>query len=536
MKTHVLGPRRLAVAALLVVLAAGCSRGPADLGKVLPADTLFWLRLDRLDTLEGALVQHGLMDLVVARLREPATRENVADVLGITLGDDPRADVHALLASLRRADVTLHPARPGAATPDLRLFACLEARDAAAANAVAAILARRAAGTETWDGATVHLLRAGDQTVYLVQDAARLLVANDADLLRTLRGRLAAAPDRGLAGTASYRRVRGDRDHDLAAYLTPEFQSALTWPRGAPGAPDPAALAPLMEKYGSQVIWLGADYLFTRVVMRTALTEGSALEPLLDNPSGSSRLADWLPADTYAGEIVRVHDGARKLALVKQLFREVLAAMPAGEALPPLAMDPFATLEAGLGASLEELAGLVEEAALAAATGPGFLLLLRAASEADAERLQTVLGTSAMLGFLVEGEPREAGGVSVRTFTAPMDPEGRAIALGRKDATVLIVVAPRSLADLDAFLSGLGGQGLVAAVSQPARRQLAAAGYGWFVLDAAGLVRTWDVPLDTALVDVPPPLAARLRSLVMGAHARITDGSVSETVVEISGP
>jgi len=530
-------PRRRLAAVLLLafVLSVSCAPSREDIGRALPADTLFWLRLERLDTLEASLDRLGLWELLVARLQAPEVRRGLQDKLGLALSDDPRADVHAVLAMSRRADLTLHPVAAGAAPAELGFFGCLEARDAAAAGEIAAIISGAAARTEVWDETTVQVLETSGRPAYLLREGPRLLLANDAALMKRLLARLASPPDRGLAGTDAYRRLARDEDRDVSVYFTPAFQSATRWPLGGPATmPAPAILA-LMEKYGSQTCYFGADFLLTTVVSRTALEPESALAPLFENPSRRSRLIDWLPADTYAAEVVCVHDGARKLALIEQLYRDLLAAVPAGEAMP-LAANPFDALDVGLGIELADLADLVEEFAIAAAPGPGLVLLARTRGEADAERLLGAISSAPLLGLLAEGESRQAGGVTMRTFTAVMDPKGRAIALGRKDATVLVVVGPRSPADLDAFLVGLGGGALPEAAVQPARRQLAADGHAWFYLDAAGLVSTWDIPIDRTLAQVPAPLAQRLRTLVVGGHVVSRDAGVAETVIEFSGP
>ncbi len=521
---------------LFLLVLVSCSPAPRGIDRALPDDTLFWMRLDRLATLEAALDQQGLMDLLVAELDKPDRRDHVLTDLGLAISDDPRADIHAVMADLVRADVTVHPAAGDTTTGDPRVFVSLEAKDEAAASNLEAFLVEHARETRAWDDTPVHVLGDADDPVLVWRDGVRLLASDDPDLLREMRARLEDAPDPGLVGTDDYQRCHRDSDHDLQVYVAPEFQNLAGWPFDASTAYTAPGMHSLMEKYGSQASWMGIDYLLTGMVVRSTYEPGSVLIPFTECPSGRSQLLDQLPADTYAAEVCLVHEGARKATLFKELYREVMAANPSSAAMNPMAAAPFEVVESTLGFTLEDIMGPLAEVAFAGVPDAGFVVLLRTHDETEGEAMYDRFGASPVLNFLSEGEPRDISGCRLRTFHSPMDAEGRVFALGHRGDTVMLVVAAKTTAGLDAFVSGEQVGKLPDAAPAPAKAHLQGEAYGWFMTDMAGLAAEWDIPLDEVFEDLPPAVAARLATLVVGGHTVVPSPGTVEAVFEMSGP
>jgi hypothetical protein len=543
------GVARAVVVVSLLTLAVGCAPDRPDLGAVLPADTAAWLTCRQLDTLEGVLEQHGLMPLLVGELADPQVRRQLTEDWGLELSDDPRRDVHAVLSRLDRLDVSLHPrvgadsgtapgvGAPAAEAPHVAVW--LLAQDTAAAAEIEAFLADVADSTTTRDDQAWHRLAGhGDAAeMWALRDGARLLAASDADLLHRLHARLRQTPDGGLAAVTRYQRVRGAGDHDLEIYLAGSGAGELPAALGAGPLAAMSDLAPLLARYGDQAAWLGLDYLLTGLVGRTFYGPDHPLAGMLDDPMITSELVELLPADAHAAQVLAVHEPRAKLQLMRDLAREAMASAPAGQQVPPLAGSPFAALEAALGFSLADLAEELSEVAVAGATEPGLLLLLRAHDAAAASRVQEMLGTSPALGFLAEMAPHVAAGDTLRVFTAPMDADGRLHALGRHDRTVMLLLLADQASEFDTYLASLrAGAALPDAAAPLAGPHLAARGNSWLYLDLPRLAAAWELPLGPALAELPAPLAARLRALVLAGHAHIAEDGVVENVVSVSGP
>ncbi len=540
-------PRRALAAlfclVLILALAPGCAPDRADLGEALPTDTLMWLTCRNFGTLEADLQQLGVMPMIVAELEDPDVRRQLTDDWGLELTDDPRADIHAVLSHLARLDVTLHPAAADTtalmAMPALALW--LEAADEVAAGQIEAFLDHLATGREAWAETEVLELPAGDRSLWALRVDHLLIACSDRDVLRLLHGRLTGAteadPVVGLATTAEYRRVRGEPSRDLELFLSEEVTARGLWPLPglpAPAGPDPARI---MARYGSQTLWAGMDYLMTGFVSRTAVDPDSRLATLTDTPAVTPDLVSQLPADTHAAQVTALHEPVQKLELIREIYAEVAAESPAVQQGLPLAADPFAGAAALLGFRLEDLATELREMAVAGASEPGVVVLLRGHDEDAARRVQTMLGGSPALGFLAEQATRTVGELSLRVFTAPMGEDGRLFALGRRGDTVMLLMLAEDVTEFDTYLETVAaGATLVDAAPPMAGPHLAVPASTWVYVDLARLAAAWDLDLEAGLADVPAPLADRLRRLVMAGHSVTVEPGLSETVMSISGP
>ena len=528
---------------LILVLAPACAPDRADLGRVLPTDTLLWLTCRNLETLETDLEQLGVMPLIVAELEDPEVRRQLTGDWGLALTDDPRADIHAVFSRLARLDVTLHPA-PADTTALLAMPALavwLQAADEEAAQQLAAYLGDRASGHEVWGETDVHAMPAGGQSLWALRVGERLVACSDRGTLRLLHGRLtgdmAADPAAGLAGTPAYERVRGEPSRDVEVYLSEEVTARGFWPLPglpAPAGPDPARI---MARYGSQTLWLGMDYLVTEFISRTAVAPDSRLATLMDGPAVTADLVSRLPADTHAAQVMALHEPAAKLALIREIYTEMAAESPAVQQGLPLATDPFAGAAAVLGFTLEDLASELTELAIAGAGEPRVVVLMRAQDEAAAARVQAMLGGSPALGFLAEEEPHTATDVSLRVFRAAMSEAGELFALGRRGDTVMLLMLAEDVSEFDTYLASLAAGATLADAAPPmAGPHLAAPGQSWLYLDLARLASAWELPLEEGLARLPQPLGERLRGLVVAGHTVMIEPGLTETVMSISGP
>lgn len=523
---------------LLVACLAGCAREPADHGAILPADTVFWASIDNLPGLEASLHRHGLWELIVAELAEEDARADLRQALGIELSDDPDRDLRELLASLERLDVSLHPPAAGGDPADQALLVHLTAGRERPVVDLAAAAARHAIATHDLDGATVHVLPfvGGDdhesEQLFVLREGRDLLAASDLDLLAAVRARLRDRPDDGLAGERIFRRARNGERHDVSVYLSPDFPGASPSLLRGPAQPSLLAMPALVERYGTQATYLGADHGLTRMVSRTVLPAGSRLLPLMSMRDGPCSLLADLPRDTYALVTMLVQTDAEKAALFRELLRDVLAAAPLDEPPPVPTDDPLAMIDGLLGFDLLAAASLTTEIAVAAASAPEFLMLLRTTSADQAKQLLDMIEGSPALAFLPQQGRHEAGGASLRIFALPMDPTGRSIALGRRDETVLLLIGT-SIEELDAYLTTPAGSDLAAALPAAARRQLTRSGHAWTYLDMAGLASAHGL-LEYLPADLPAPLAERLRGLVLSGIATMPEPGVQATVMELA--
>jgi hypothetical protein len=532
---------RLGAVAILATLAlglAGCaSERPAEVGDLLPADTLLWLRCQHLDTLDEALERQGLMDLIVEELNQPEVRRELADDWGLSLTDDPRRDIARVLGHLARVDVSLHPGDAEALITVPEVAIVLEARDEAAADTLEAFVAGIAPTSEVWGETTVHRVPTGDEQILVLRHGRRLLASPQDSLLRTLHAALDVPPAVALAATAEYRRARGDGDHDVELYLASALEMGGFWPAVGPQAAMLADLDPALEKYGAKTAWLAMDYLLGDGTVRTFVPTDSPLAPLLDDPPVSPRTLAALPADTYAMEVVTLHEPARKVTLLKEIVGEVMAATTPHSDVPPLAQAPIQAAEAALGMPLEDLVADLTEVAIAGASEPGVVVLLRTADAAAAGKLEAALAASPALAFLQQGSPHTAGEVVLRTFRTSVDGEGPVHALGRRGETVMLLAMADDLSELDTYLRGLeAGTSVADAVPALVTEHLEQRGHAWFMLDLQRLAAAWDLDLAEGLADLPPPLAQRLATLVMAGHVAMVDDDVVQTRWSASGP
>jgi len=528
---------------LALCLAAGglllpaCAPEPVDYGTVLPADCLLWIKAQRLETIEDALERQGLMELLVAELEKPEVRAQIQDDWGVGLTDDPRADLHALLSRLRRLDVAMHPGPAEGLLALPQLSVCLEPVDHPSAVQFEAFLANLADTSLARGEATVHVLPAGDDALFVLRHADRLVAASSDSLLRALHARFQAPPDSGLVTTADYRRVRGEASHDLEVYAAAGLGKHPFWPLQGPQAAAMAGLGPALEKYGEQTTWAGVDYLLTEWVTRAAVPADRSLAALMAGPAVASELLDHLPADAYAAQSVALHEPVAKVRWMKKIYRDMQGAAPPGQARSPLAAAPFEALEAALGFTLEDLAGELAEVAIAGTREPRAVALLRARDAAAAGRVLGMLAASPALGFLVEGEPAIAGDDTLRTFTAPMDELGRVHAFGRRGDIVTLLLMADGPEALTGYLERRRvGATLRDAVPPLAAPHLGARASSWFVLDLARLAAAWDLDLAQVLAELPAPLAERLQTLVAAGHALAPEPGLTHTVMSVSGP
>ncbi|MDD5719251.1 MAG: hypothetical protein PHQ53_06150 [Candidatus Krumholzibacteria bacterium] len=527
----------IAICGLLLGL-GGCARKtPADRAAALPTDTLFWLRIDNPPALETSLQRHGVWDLLVAELDRTEVRETLSETLGVTVSADPAVDLHTLLASLASIDVSLHPPVADADEADYRFGIRVTAHKEELLADLAAAAARRATATRDLAGATVHLLTFGedqDQTLWVWWADRTLLAANDGDLLASLHSRLARPADAGLAGTTAYRQAQDGKEHDLRLYLSPDFPGAVPTILRGPAAASLPAMPSLVEKYGSQALYLGLDYGLTRMVMRATMAPDSPLLPLFTYDDRKSRLLAQLPADTYACLLQLVQVDARKAEIFNELLQDVMAAAPQQEQLPVPVDDPLAMMETMLGFALADAALLTTEIAVAGTASLSLLTLLHTESPADAERLLGMLLSSPALAFLPNAGEREVAGAVLHTYSLPMDPQGRLHGLARRDQTVMMLIGAESAADLDACLAG-GAPGLSNALPPEVRKHLGGSGHGWSYVDIAAMAQAHGGLLDDIASDLPAPLAQRLRNLVLSARVTAPSPGVAEWVMELGG-
>ncbi|MDY0110357.1 MAG: hypothetical protein RBT60_10510 [Candidatus Krumholzibacteria bacterium] len=516
----------------------GCAREtPADHAAALPADTVLWLRADNPPALAASLQRHGVWDLLVAELDKAEVREKLSETLGVTVSADPAADLRNLLASLASVDVSLHPPVADADADAYRFGIRVTAHKDELLDDLTAAAARRASGTRSLDGATVHLLTFGedqDQVLSVWWADRTLLAANDGDLLASLHSRLARPADAGLAGTTAYRQAQDGKEHDLRLYLSPDFPGAAPTVLRGPAAASLPAMPSLVEKYGSQALYLGLDYGLTRMVMRATMAPDSPLLPLFTYDDRKSRLLAQLPADTYACLLQLVQVDARKAELFNELLQDIMAAAPQQEQLPVPVDDPLAMMETMLGFALVDAASLTTEVAVAGTASLSLLMLLHTESPADAERLLDMLLRSPALAFLPKAGEREVAGAVLHAFSLPMDPEGRLHALARRDQTVMMLIGAKSDADLDACVAG-GASVLSSALPTEAHKHLGGSGHGWSYVDIAAMAQAHGGLLDDMASDLPAPLAQRLRNLVLSARVTAPSPGVAEWVTELGG-
>jgi hypothetical protein len=535
----------LAVALLTLASLLGCGQEePTSFGRVLPADTMAWLHLGDLPSLEVALESHGLMDLLVAELDDPETREQLQSELGLTLAEDPRVTVHALLQELRSADVSVHPvlheSTEGGPTPPA-VVVHLECADEAAAGRVLDLVRERADGEIAVGGQMALQINAEDELAIVIgQNGAHVVLSNEAERWGEVMGDLIDPPATGLIDTEAYQRLVPEEGRGtMMAYVTPEAQAELRgFPMPAPGV-DPVTMQALMEKYGSQYAYLSTDYLLGRMVSRQMMTSGSPLEPLMECQSGRSELLRWLPTDTFVYEGWLVENGREKLELIRTLLTDVMGSMsgalPPGQ-MPPGSEDPVMAVETALGFSLAELADRVREVAIAGTGSTGWLLMMRAHDETQAQEIVDLFGGCPLLAMVPEGEPVEVGGTSLRSFALPTDERGSLQLMGRHDDTMLMAFMVPDAAAIEGFLGQAGQGALMGAVPTHASRQLEQDACGWGYLDLSALLAAVGQGSEDAFDELPPPLAQRLRELRLAGHMAMLEGGVSETVVEIGQP
>lgn len=529
----------LPIALVFVLALVGCGKDePATLGKVLPADTLAWLHLDELPAMEAALESYGLMDVIVEELGKPETRAELQSELGLTLADDPRETIHALMQDLRRVDVSMH-APLHADGDDPVAVVHLECADEAAAVRVMDMVREHSDGeVAVGDLMALRISAEGELALVLGHTGAHVVMASEAERWGEVMGGLLDPPAAGLVDTDEYRRVAADDPGQISVYLTPGAQSELSGLGGLAPWISPVPMNELTEKYGSQYAFMTADYLMTRLVSRQALSPGSVLEPLMACASGESRLMGWLPAGTFFYEGWLVENGRQKLELIQKLLIDAMAT--AGQAapgqLPPGSEDPILAIEGVLGFSLFDLADRVREVAVAGAESPGWLLMLRAHDEVQAQEIVDMFGRSPALAMIPEGEPVTVGETTLRSFSWPADPEGRLQLLGRHQDTMLMAFQVPDVAAVEAFLAQAGKGALVEAAPEHAERQLEVEACGWGYLDLASLMTAVGADMNEMLEDVPPALAQRLRTLRLAGSMTSQADGVVETVLEMGTP
>ncbi len=537
-----LARRRLLIPAALValVLLVGCGGKdqPQTMGNVLPTDTLAWLHLDDLPALESALESYGLMDLLVEELDKPGTREEMEAELGIVLAEDPRVTIHALLQELVRADVSAHvPLHEGTEHPVAVVH--LECIDEAAAGRVMDLIGKHADAEITVGTHMAFRIDAEDDLSFVLgQHGAHVVVATEAERWGEIMGAVIDPPLTALVDSEGYQRVVGSEAGQVTAYVAPDFQTELRGLGVPHGGINAAAMGPLMDKYGSEYTYLAMDYLLSRILMRQAFTEGSPLEPLMVCADGEAELMTWLPASTFLYEGWLVENGRAKMELIQELITDALGTMSeaAPGQLPPTGDDPIATAEGMIGFSMLDLAERVREVALAGADAPGWLIMLRAHDEIQAQEITDMFTGIPALAMLAEGAPAMVGDTTLRSFAWPGDPEGRVQFIGRHADTMLMAINVADAAAMEAFLGQVGSGGFLGAVPTHASRQLQQPGCGWGYLELSGLLTTLDQNPAEMFEDLPPALAQRLRGLRAAGHGRLLEGGVSETVLETGAP
>jgi len=126
-------------------------------------------------------------------------------------------------------------------------------------------------------------------------------------------------------------------------------------------------------------------------------------------------------------------------------------------------------------------------------------------------------------------------GASLRQYSWPGQPE-MGHYLGRRAETVMLQLMVEDPVALETYLGTIGQKELLGNLPDFATRQFGAEGYGWGFLDLGRLLAAYGEDLDDALEDMPPALAARLKTLVVAGHAvNLGEGRV-EMVLEMSGP
>ena len=532
--------RRLPLVILATLVLIGCSSKdePATLGNILPDDTLAWLHLDDLPALETALDEYGLLELLVAELDQPEIREALQAELGLVLADDPRESIHTLLQDVRRADISVHdPLHQGDEEPVFVVH--LECVDEAAAGRAVDLVREHADGEVSQLGFTALLIEAdGDLTLMIGHTGAHVVLATEGERWGRIMGAVIDPPATGLVDTEDYQRVSDGQAHQIAIFVTPEFQDEMqTFFPMAPGI-NPASMVPLMEKYGSQHAFVGVDYRVTRLIARQAYEAGGRLAPLYVNPSGKSEFVKWMPAGTFFFDGGLVHDGPPKLELIRELMMDAMnaASGAAGGQMPPLPEDPFAAAEGTLGFSLFDLAERLREVAVAGAESPGWLLLMRARDEAAAQEVLEMFTGNPALGMLTEGEPVTVDDVTLRSFAWPGDSEARQQFIGRRGDTVMMVFQVAGAAAIEEFLAQIGDGALLASAPDHAKAQLGSTACGWVYVDLGGVLAAVGAGLDEELAEMPPALMQRLRTLKAAGLMTMHAGGVSEVVLELGAP
>jgi len=510
-----------AILASLVMIGCSSKDQQDSLGKILPADTLAWIHLADLPALETALDEFGLLDLLVAELDQPEVREELQEELGIVLAADPRESIHTLLQDVRRADISVHdPLHHGDEEPVFVVH--LECVDEAAAGRAIDLVREHADGEVSQMGFTALLIEADDDlTLMIGHTGAHVVIATEGERWGRIMGAVIDPPATGLVDTDDYQRVSDGQAHQIAIFVTPEFQDEMqTFFPMAPGI-NPMNMMPLMEKYGSQHGFVGVDYRVTRLIARQACEAGSRLAPLYVNPSGESEFVKWMPAGTFFYDGGLVNDGRPKLELIRELITDAMDATSgaAGDQMPALPEDPFAAAEEILGFSLFDLAERLREVAVAGAESPGWLLLLRTND-----------------GMLTEGEPVTVDDVTLRSFAWPGDPEARQQFIGRRGDTVMMVFQVEDAAAIEGFLAQIGDGAVLASVPDHVKRQLDSTACGWGYIDLSGVLAAVGMDLDEELAELPPALAQRLRTLKAAGRLTMHEGGVSELLLELGSP
>ena len=532
--------RRLPLVILTSLVLIGCSSKdqPDSLGKILPTDTLAWIHLDDLPALETALDEFGLLDLLVAELDQPEVRDELQEELGLVLAADPRESIHTLLQDVRRADISAHdPLHQGDEEPVFVVH--LECVDEAAAGRVIDLVREHADGEVSQMGFTALIIEADDDlTLMIGHTGAHVVLATEGERWGRIMGAVIDPPTTGLVDTEDYQRVSDGGAHQIAIFVTPEFQDEMqTFFPMAPGI-NPMSMMPLMEKYGSQHAFLGVDYLVTRLIARQACEAGSRLAPLYVNPSGESEFVKWMPAGTFFYDGGLIHDGRPKLELIRELMMDAMdaASGAVGDQMPALPEDPFAAAEEILGFSLFDLAERLREVAVAGAESPGWLLLLRANDETAAQEVLEMFTGNPALGMLIEGEPVTVDDITLRSFGWPGDPEARQQFIGRRGDTVMMVFQVAGAAAMEGFLAQIGDGAMLASVPDHAKKQLDSTACGWGYIDLGGVLAAVGADLDEELAELPPALAQRLRALKAAGRMTMHEGGVSELVLELGAP
>jgi len=528
----------LVVCVLLVSALVGCSpqSGTDEVGRWLPGDTLAWLHLDEVSAMETALEQAGLLDLLIEELDEPETREDIKENLGIELADDPRETVHAMFQDIRRVDVSAHPPLHAGEVDPAWVFHVDCVDDLAAARIMDMIKPHSDELLTMGAFEMLVVIPDDDHRLFVAQTGAHLVLSDEAEICGAMLGNLIDPPAVSLVDAEEYLLVADSRSHQVRFYMSRAFQSELKGLGGMPPGYNVAAMTPIMDKYGSQTAFVGCDYQITKIVSRQALEPDSPLVPLLDIPAGKSELLAWMPADAFAGEWGLVHEGRQKMELLRQLIVDTMeaAAEVSGETLPPMQADPVTSMEAALGFSLNDAAALVHEWALAGSE-LGYIMFLRAGDEAGAEELLDMLLACPALAMFPEADPLTVGDATMRQYTWPGQPEVGHY-LGRKGDTVMLQLMVKDAVALEAYLGSIGENGLLGNLPGFAAGQLEEEGYGWGFVDVGRLLAAFEQDLDGMLEEVPPALAARLRTLVIAGHAlNVGEGRV-EMVLEVSGP